>query len=318
MNISVVVCTYNRAHSLERTLQSIAQQKLPDDFSWEVIVVDNNSSDSTSQVIQDAQERLKISNLRYEFEGKQGLSHARNHGISCANGQIILFTDDDVCPESDWVYQIANNMDRYKCEACGGRIAPVWEEAPPKWLSERLYGFLALRMENGRPRQITDAADVPFGANMAFYKSVFDRVGMFDASRGRKGNMLAGGEELDVFGRILDNGGKIYYFPAARVHHYIESFRAKKSYFRRWRFQGSKNIAETEGIQGQRRIMGIPPYIFVQLIRAVYKAAVGKITLPPDEAFLKEIIVWHFLGLIAGLYRQQSEPGFPRKTTDEF
>jgi len=143
---------------------------------------------------------------------------------------------------------------------------------------------------------------LPFGANMAFRKDVFDTVGVFDTTRGRKGEILASGEDGELFQRILSSDLKVMYFPQARVNHKVEAFRVRRQYFRRWRYQTSSNIAQSRGIEGERRLAGIPLFMFPQLLRAIGRAVVAKISLPPDEAFYKEIVVWHFLGFMKGLY----------------
>lgn len=301
LSFSIIVCTYNRADSLSLTLSCLAKQQLKPPVSWEVVVVDNNSKDHTRDIVNHAMPNFP--ELRYEFEDKQGLSHARNLGIEYARGEILLFTDDDVCPEPDWAQQILDGMNEFQCDAMGGYIAPVWEAAPPHWLTDRFHGFLAVRMDERAAFQITSAADAPFGANMAFKKMLFDKVGIFDTTRGRKGKVLASGEDGELFQRILQENFKVMYLPNARVHHKVEAFRVEKAYFRKWRYQTSRNIAQSKNMPGDRRLMGIPLYMFPQTLRAILNAMVSKFTLPADEAFYKEIVVWHFFGTISGLYK---------------
>lgn len=301
LHASVIVCTYNRSSSLAHTLEALELQKLAPGTHWEVVVVDNNSNDDTKRTVESFAARGTIENVRYIFQGEQGLSHARNLGIRKAHGAILLFTDDDVRPEPDWVRQILEGMTQHKCDACGGYIAPDWEAPPPTWLSERFYGFLALRTGTTSTYQVMNPDQVPFGANMAFRREVFEQVGLFDVTRGRTGNLLAGGEEIDMFERLLASGGKVMFLGGARVHHRIEAFRATKRYMRRWRFQSSRNIAQSRGVPGSRRLLGVPLYVLPQLVRACKSALIGALTLPSDEAFHREMIVWHFLGLISGL-----------------
>lgn len=302
MDASIIVCTYNRAESVRDTLRALRAQKTNPSREWEVVVVDNNSKDHTRQVVEEIQREWPL--LRYEFEQTQGLSHARNHGIEVASGDTLLFTDDDVCPEPDWVQVVLDSMAEHDCDACGGYIAPVWEKQPPAWLTERFYGFLAIKTDMAE-RQIHTKSDTPFGANMAFRREIFARHGSFDVTRGRMGNVLASGEDVELFERILSGGGKVMYFPRARVHHRVEAFRIEKSYFRRWRFQTSRNLAISRGVPGERRIFNIPPYLFPQTLRALWRAAWGRLAAPADEAFNREIVVWHFLGTLQGLWRSQ-------------
>jgi glycosyltransferase involved in cell wall biosynthesis len=303
LDASIIVCTYNRADSLARTLRSLKAQELRSDVDWEVLVVDNNSTDRTRAVVEAF--RIDFPRLRYTFEVRQGLAHARNHGVASSLGEVLLFTDDDVSPEPDWVKRILDGMAASGCDACGGFIAPVWELPPPAWLTERFHGFLAIRAERTDTYEVLPGTMPPFGANMAFRKNVFARLGGFDVLRGRRGNVLAGGEDIEMFERVLAAGGKVMFFGDARVHHAVESYRLKKHYFRRWRYQTSRNLAERRGFPGERRLLGIPLYLFPQSLRAVVRALLARFSARADEAFLREIIAWHFLGSMEGLFRSR-------------
>ena len=303
MNASIIVCTYSRAESLRETLAALRALVPPPDCAWEVIVVDNNSNDETRRVVDEVKQAW--SRLHYEFEGEQGLSHARNRGIACARGEVLLFTDDDVLPEPDWLATTLDGLARHGADACGGYIAPIWEAPPPPWLTERFYGFLAVSTERSDDHLIKPDGPTPFGANMAFNKRVFERVGLFDTSRGRKGKVLASGEDGEMFDRILAADLRVVFLGGSRVHHKVERFRTTKRYFRRWRFQTSRNIAQSRGHVGDRRLFNIPLYVFPQLMRAIMRMIWGKLTQPRDEAFNREIVVFHFLGLMQGLYRSR-------------
>lgn len=299
INASVIVCTYNRADSLRKTLHALAAQQLAPAASWELIVVDNNSSDHTPEVVQSFQQEFP--SLRYAHESRQGLSFARNHGIDLAQGDVLLFTDDDVRPEADWISSTLTALDREQADACGGYIAPDWELPPPAWLTERFHGFLAIKTDPHAYR-IETTDKLPFGANMAFRRHLFDQFGQFDTERGRKGNQLASGEDGEMFERLLQHGVKVIHVPEARVHHRIEAFRIEKRYFRRWRSHTSRNLAQTVGLPGQRRLGGIPLYLFPQFARAAWRTAAGYLTAPADEAFHREIVLWHFIGVMQGLW----------------
>ena len=303
MDASIIVCTFNRAESLRDTLRALRGQQIATSRHWDVIVVDNNSKDHTRSVVEEAQREWPA--LRYEFEPAQGLSHARNHGIAAARGDVLLFTDDDVLPEPEWLDTTLQGLERYRADACGGFVAPIWETPPPAWLTERFHGFLAIRTERTDDYPIIQASQAPFGANMAMKRAVFDRVGLFDTNRGRKGNVLASGEDGEMFERILAAGLTAVFLGQSRVHHKVESFRLTKRYFRRWRFQTSRNIAQSRGLAGDRRLVNIPLYLFPQLLRAVARMLWGHVTQPRDEAFNREIVVFHFLGLMQGLYRSR-------------
>jgi len=189
LDASVIVCTFNRADSLAQTLAALQAQTVPASLRWEVIVVDNNSRDRTRDLVERTTASWPL--LRYEFEAAQGLSHARNRGVQCARGAVILFTDDDVLPEPDWIERVLSGLANHGADACGGYIAPIWEEPPPAWLTARFHGFLAVRMEGERSYEIDASSQTPYGANMAIRRDLFERVGMFDTARGRVGKILS-------------------------------------------------------------------------------------------------------------------------------
>lgn len=303
IDVSIIICTYNRAESLKDTFTSINNLDVDDTCQVELLVVDNNSSDNTKETVLRFSQTSNIA-TQYLFAAEQGLSHARNLGVKHARGQIILFTDDDVLPEKNWLIEMKKSMDEYHCMACGGYISPIWESKKPKWLTERFYGYLAVKIDTNGPAKIERNDELPFGANMGFKREAFDKYGFFDTTRGRKGTNLASGEDGEFFQRMVKGDEAIYYFPNSRVQHKVESFRLKKCYFRRWRYQSSKNIAQSVGVKGDRLLLGIPLYIYRQLSRAIAKAIIAKFFDNADESFHREMIVCHFLGLMSGLYQK--------------
>src|SRR5271155_1594923 len=119
--ISVVVCTYNRRESLRTALGSLAQLRAPADSPWELIVVDNNSSDGTPEVVKSFGAGSSFC-VQYVFETNQGQSHARNAGINAARGDIVAFTDDDVTVDSGWLCELQKVFDEFDCMGVGGRV----------------------------------------------------------------------------------------------------------------------------------------------------------------------------------------------------
>jgi glycosyltransferase involved in cell wall biosynthesis len=207
--ISVVICTYNRAESLRRTLSSVAKMEVPSDLSWEVIVVDNNSTDATRAVVE---EFVKASSLpvRYVFEPRQGLSHARNTGVATAKGEIIAFIDDDVFASTDW-------------------LGNIWQE----FQSDDELGVLGGRVELANPQDlplmvITDKtrrvirsyldASGRIGCCWALRRSVLASVGPFDTLLGA-GGRFASAEDIEYVYRICKAGWKILYAPSVLALH---------------------------------------------------------------------------------------------------
>lgn len=302
LDCSVIVCTYNRSQSLADTLRALRALTVPPTLSWELVVVDNNSKDDTRAVVDSA--AADFPQLRYLFQPLQGLSHARNMGIEAARGDVLLFTDDDVLPEPDWLTRIVAGMREHGADACGGYIAPIFEMPPPRWLTPRFHGFLAVRAERTDDYSIESAGQAPFGANMAVRRTVFDRIGRFDVTRGRTGEVLASGEDGELFERILAAGLPVWFLGSARVHHKVEAFRLTKRYLRRWRYQNSRNIALSRGLAGERRAFGVPLFVFPQTLRAALRVVTGHLVESSDEAFNREMVLCHFIGVIEGLYQR--------------
>ena len=261
MELSVVIGTYNRAHLLAGTLGALAAQQVPPSLDWEIVVVDNNSTDATAQVVAAFSPKTAIP-VRYVSEPRQGISHARNRGIREAQGSILAFTDDDVLPAPDWVSEVAAGMERWDAHGVGGRILPQWEGERPGWLTEnrRPLRLLALMesAESGWLAMPLKPHPQVWGANMAFRREVFDRVGEFDPRRGVVGKRLFRGEESDLIERALDLGLKIAYDPTLTVFHRIGPDRMRKAYFRRLEFESARGEARLKSV-GRRRSFPAAP-----------------------------------------------------------
>ncbi len=244
-DVSIVVCTYNRAASLGLTLAALAAQAVPDGIRWELVLVDNNSSDATRAVI----ERFIATAdamARYVFVPEQGLSRARNAGVAASRGDIIAFTDDDVLPAVDWVGRIVSTIERTNADIVGGRIVPAWLQKPPPWLHQRpaLHNALAI-LDHATTARVTDPHGAPavWGANMAFRRRIFEDVGGFDTRRGLVGTTLHRGEEIDLVARALAAGYRAIYEPTVVVAHRIGPERMRLRYLSRLYFQRAEGDA---------------------------------------------------------------------------
>jgi glycosyltransferase involved in cell wall biosynthesis len=262
MHVSVVVCTYNRAASLPPTLAAFDVQATPPGLAWELIVVDNNSADATRGVVERFGREARMP-VRYVFEGRQGLSWARNAGVASAAGRIVAFTDDDACPAPDWVASIAAAMPEDGPAIVGGRIMPAWTEPPPAWLTARprLWRQLAI-LEHASPAAVVSANRIPavWGANMAFRREVFAAAGSFDPRRGVRGQRLYRGEELDLVGRALALGYRAVYDPRIVVWHRVGAERMRVRYFARLFFRQAEGHGLTDDALLPARWFGVPRF----------------------------------------------------------
>ncbi|SIO61557.1 Glycosyl transferase family 2 [Singulisphaera sp. GP187] len=228
MGVSIAIATYNRAEELERTLISLDQVDRAGLEDYEILIVDNRSSDHTSEVAARMSHRFS-GRLRYIHEPKQGLSHARNRAISEACFPIIVFVDDDVNFDGNWLRHLMAAFETGGHAAIGGRASLIFPQARPKWLGERDEGLLT-KVELGSERRPANPGEL-FGLNLALLKEWVDHVGGFRTDLGRVGKCLLGGEESELLERIAAAGGTLLYEPALIVGHRVPPERLRRRWF---------------------------------------------------------------------------------------
>src|SRR5262245_21330988 len=229
---SVIIATYNRAEELIKTLESL--KSLEPAGPWEVIVVDNNSSDNTREMVSEQAATFPVS-LRYVFEQEQGRSAALNAGIRAAEGDILAITDDDVRVDPKWLLMAQKTLERLGSDYVGSKALPIWTGDLPAWLPNRggkHWGVIAL-LDYG-PDPIEFGEKVPLGVNMVFRRDCFERAGLWDNSIGRKAGTLLGQEVREWTQRARALGLRGFYSPDLVVHHVIPRDRLTKKYFRKW------------------------------------------------------------------------------------
>lgn len=230
--LSVIICTYNRVQTLPECLEKLAVQHFPPE-RYEIIVVDNRSTDATPEVVRKFFQSHPELRFRYVVETNQGLSFARNRGIREAAGDVVVFIDDDAFARADFLEELAGFFNRYPdAAACGGRIYPRFESKRPEWMSSFLIP-LTSSLDRGDRLRLFPARKFPIGANMAVRRDRFDRYGDFNVRLGRSGNRLEGAEEKDLFYRLQQKGEKIYYLPSAIVEHFVPDRRLTFDFFKR-------------------------------------------------------------------------------------
>jgi GT2 family glycosyltransferase len=217
-SVSIIVCTYNRAASLQETLRPLGDVVVPHGWRVELIVVDNGSTDRTPQVIQNA--RLSNLPLRCVFEAQRGLCYARNTGIAAAGGEAILFTDDDVVPTNDWLERMATPLLERQCDAVVGKIEMAAHLRRP-WMTPRHEQWLATLDE--APQQNPELV----GASMGLHRSVFQRIPAFDPELGA--GALGFGEETLFSLQLTQAGFRTEFVEQAVVVHHFDPSRLLRS-----------------------------------------------------------------------------------------
>ena len=258
MLVSVVICSYNRAAYIGGALDSLYQQTASKD-NFEVIVVDNNSTDDTEQVVAKWRAENQEGNFHYSTETNQGASFARNTGAAAAKGQWLCFMDDDAIATPTYIENIIQHI-HAKPEAIGfgGRIIPKYIPSEPKWMSYYVsslvgnfdYAPTACAFENGK---------YPIESNMIVKKEVYDSIGGFNTQiPGVVGTLRIGGEGKELFYKILALGHTIYYDPSICVHHVVEVKKLTPEYMYR--------VASGIGRGERTRTLNISRLAYIQKI----------------------------------------------------
>ena len=318
---SVVIATFNRATELRRTLESL--KGLRTDRGWELIIVDNNSTDDTAGLVRDFAHRAPVP-VRYVHETVQGRSAALNAGIQVAAGDVIVTTDDDVRVEPDWLERAGEALERLQCGYIGGRVLPLWGGPRPVWLSERggpHWAVIAL-LDYG-PDPIELITRMPLGVNMAFRREVFEIAGGWDVRIGRKAGTLLGQEVREWCIRARARGIRGFYVPELTVRHVISADRLSKRYFRRWFYWRGISRAllfqqqglDMESPQETRHdftrvptIGGVPRYLYRIALQHAVALVSARLRGQHIASFEHELWLWMFAGILRQRWQDRHTP----------
>jgi glycosyltransferase involved in cell wall biosynthesis len=308
VEISVIVCTYNRCLYLRNVLESIAGCVLPDSVEWEVVIVDNNSSDRTPEVAKEFAIRYP-GRFRYVFERRQGKSHALNTGIRESRGDVLAFVDDDVTVEPTWLRNLTVPLHDKKWAGVGGRTLMAHPFSPPRWLGFGepyfLGGILCAVFDLGdEPCELDHA---PYGTNMAFRRVMFEKYGGFRTDLGPSPDpdIPRPNEDTEFGRRVMAAGGQLRYEPSAIAYHPVPEDRVRKEYFLDWWFDYGRAMVREWGRKPD--VWGIPrPYLSILKIGTIQMAArvMKWITaVDPRDRFKSKCFVWMAAGEIREFYR---------------
>ena len=297
LRMSVVICTRNRAVSLARALTSLCDLACLPSTSWEVLVVNNGSDDETSEVIKRFDTRLPI---REESEEIPGLSHARNRAITSVTGDYIIWTDDDVKVDRNWLIAYAEAFARWPDAAVfGGKILPVLEEPVPAWFGDNLdtlAGLLAFRDFGNAPLPLSIADErIPFGANYAV-RTAEQREFLYNPALGVGPGQSRLGEETTVLLSILKTGKSGRWVPGSVVYHQIPRSRLTLDYVSAY----YRAVGETDAYLGPGPAgpmwAGAPRWLWRRVVTRMTRYYSARLLLQPSAVWLR-----HFTQVSADL-----------------
>lgn len=231
LQATILIPTYNRACYLSRCLKALTVLNT-DPRIFEIVVVDNNSTDKTRDVVSEFAKAHPGLGVRYVFEIKQGVSNARNHGLAEARGEIICFLDDDSPPEPDWLNNLLRVFSDASVGCAGGPSNLDFQgQTVPAWLEGDLQGLISgYGLPYEKPTALSQWQQYPLSCNLAIRKQALANLNAFRDDLGRIGNVKLTGGETDLINRIHKVGWKVMYLPDAQVRHLVPPERLQKSY----------------------------------------------------------------------------------------
>lgn len=297
MLVTVAVCTWNRAALLDQTLARMRDLRAPDG-AWELVVVNNNCSDHTDAVLAKHATALP---LRRISEPTPGLSHARNAALAAARGEYLLWTDDDVLVEPDWLINAVAAVQQFGADGFIGRVFPWWETGrPPVWYNPLFDGMFAL-LDLG-PESFVCRPDGPpgVGANHGFRTSALRALGGYRTDLGVIAGKGGGGEDLDVFTRAHAAGLKLVYAADAVLKHYVPATRCTKRWYRRYTWNGSRHHLRMlrDEAKGVPAVFGIPRHFYRRTLGHAWDYLDATLVGDRGRSFYYWLKLLRFVGLL--------------------
>jgi len=266
IRISLVICTYNRDTYLPDALESVKNQSF-DKNHFELIIVDNHSTDNTASILKRFIYQNPLLNIKYCFEEQKGLSFARNRGVAEANGSIITYIDDDVILSPSFLHDIATFFDTHRnAVGVGGKVIPKYEnDQEPEWMNKYLNGFVGKVDYGNNVMQYNDRMKYPAGCNMTYQKNILLKAGGFNTE------LTFRSDDKYIFYQVKKISDQIYYVPNAWLYHNIDAHRLTNASFKKLFLKTGNE--EKRRVSSEKGTMGL----IKKLIEFVFKfcASIG-------------------------------------------
>ncbi len=310
VDVTLLVCTFNRSTDLRELLQTAVSQKTNGTFTYEILVVDNNSTDDTRATVEsfitDGHR-----NLRYILEPRQGKSFALNTGLKAAAGKIFTITDDDFILPPDWVSKIVEAFAQYPgASFVSGKVHPAWQGPVPSWLTRDHWAAVALADYGDEPFFTDENHQICLLA-CSFRKDDVRAVGGYRGDLGVSRNRIGGVEDLEILQRLWHSGRKGIYQPHIGFQHKVQAARLSKAYHRRWHMGHGRfyaNLRDENFERSSVRFFDVPGHVYRQLASSILKWIKCTMLLKSDAAFSEETKLRFLFGFLLERQRMSRRP----------
>lgn len=316
MLVTVAICTWNRCLLLEQGLQSLTAVRVPPGVDWRIVVIDNNCTDRTAEVVEPFIERLP---LRRVLEPVAGLSHARNRALAEATGDVIAFLDDDARVSEQWLDALTDSVRRRPDGvAFGGPVDPWFPHEPDPDLVAAYpalgQGFCGLDL--GTEERTLGPDEYTWGVNTAFRRAMIGDL-TFDVRLGHAAGSLRGGEDRQFTQVLRERGHRAYWVPPMAVRHWVDPSRMTKKYLRRFTIDRGLDGVFFHGVLPGRTLFGVPRWLVREALadagRWVRHAATGS----RRERLMGEALFYRRVGQIKASWALRHDRHRPEQLRED-
>ena len=299
--LSIIICTWNRPASLRATLLSLNAQTTDSSHAVEVVVVDNNSTDETKNVVEDLMPAWRFGTLRYVFEPRQGKQFALNHGIRSSTHDLLAFSDDDILFADNWACEIVRIFADETIDLVGGKTLSPWPAAgQPVWYHPSMGAILGV-VDLGDERQSPPPPGyAPAGANMVVRRRLMERIGTFSPEHFRHMDYEFGMRSVRLHATVA-------YEPDLLVYAPVDNACLNKRYFRRWSFKAGI-FRESEKTAAMPAFLAVPRWVYRQLLEDLFYLLLRSAGSSAAENFSRELRLWRGIGKISSRWHEKLQP----------
>lgn len=302
MKLTLSICTHNHLAALRQTLAGLHSLR-PPEGPWELLIIDNASTDGTGAWLAQGGWQRRDIDCRIVQESRLGVAHARNRAITEARGEYVVFLDDDETPEPDWLVNLEQVINDCQPAAIGGRIRALLPGGRPDWLTDELLGFLGELDYGPVERVLTETSTPIFTGNAVFHRQTVLDVGGFDGNLGRRGNIQSGGEDTELYRRLVSLKKAVRWTPQAVIYHRIEPWKLQRTYFLQLHYRQGR----MEGARKRGTAARIPPlYLISQLARAYGRALALRLRQGANHSLRLEMNAAYFTGYVVGWVKDRA------------